>query len=221
MWKEAPTQLLRGCIRGKEKFVQLTQHGACQNHPALILLSAEPLSKEQVTRDLVAWFCLPLLLCVPCSTRDSLPRAHPLSLFLPEGYSSVLETSGIPLRAQWSTLRMWMATNVILLILLCATPSSCWCLTRRRHRALRIVLCVLCLCISAAVLSSRKEQNQADVFTPEIIRILPRAGRAGDWDTGHLASWWLSCIGMLCWGFHEKTMTFTENNDLCRVSKPW
>lgn len=67
----------------------------------------------------------------------------------------------------------------------------------------------------AADLRARKEQNRSDVFTPEIIHILPRAGRAGDWDTGHLASWWLSCIGVLCWGFHEKTMTFTENNDLC------
>lgn len=68
----------------------------------------------------------------------------------------------------------------------------------------------------AADLRARKEQNRSDAFTPEIIHILPRAGRAGDWDTEHLASWWLSCIGMLRRGFHEKTTTFTENNDLCR-----
>lgn len=68
----------------------------------------------------------------------------------------------------------------------------------------------------AADLRARKKQNQSDVFTPEIIHILPRAGRAGDWDTGHLASWWFSCIGMLYRSFHEKTMTFTKNNDLCR-----
>lgn len=73
----------------------------------------------------------------------------------------------------------------------------------------------------AADLRARKEQNQSNVFTPEIMHILPRAGRAGDWDTGHLASWWFSCIGMLCRGFHEKTMTFTETMTFAEISKPW
>lgn len=48
------------------------------------------------------------------------------------------------------------------------------------------------------------------------LHILPRAGRAGDWDTEHLASLCLSCSGILCWGFHEQTMTFAKHNDLCR-----
>lgn len=81
---------------------------------------------------------------------------------------------------------MWVATIITLPIFLSEILSSSWLLVRGENKDLLVFLCTIFYFTWQLILG--KERNRTDLmsFLSRSIHILPRAGKAGEKNTGHL-----------------------------------